>query len=289
MSTTQLSRLQQAGCYLFGTGMLSLSAFLMVQHAQIILEVKDISVPLVAELPQLERRVEVLSEQLELTELSAATRVGSKAENVAMYALPAQLEQQKFLAVFEVLRELLERDGLLADMSSVELSEDITLDNGAVANDATLQLTIHNTGLQQLLLLVRVAGLITTGDAFTSEELNLLIDRIETENPTGLVALEHFLAVNLLDYAKDPKVHEEQLRRSFGSSTFVTSLQSLVRQSLLHDVKTVLGADIGRALDNYKLWPLQMMDIQELSVEPGAAPEWYSVQLKVRVYHQKEA
>ena len=77
---------------LFGTGsgLMVIAGMLMYAHIQTIIQVRDVSVPIVGQLPQMERRLAALTQQIELTELHSATRIGSQQEKVEVYALPEE-------------------------------------------------------------------------------------------------------------------------------------------------------------------------------------------------------
>lgn len=264
-----------------------LAGFLISAHIQTIIQVRDVSVPIVAQLPQMERKLTALKEQVELSELQSATRTGSQEEKVEMYALPKETNVSRLVATFEVIRDILLRNGTLASMSDIDISEPEPMDTGAMAQRVSVEFAVHEQGLQSILLIVRLAGLLTVSDVLTEDEVALLVDRIEQESPTGIIALEQFLSTDLLRYAEDPKTYEEQLKRSFSTSTFLNVFENVLRTSLLHDTKKLLGSDLGQVLQGYKLWPMQIMALEEVSIEPGSAPKWHKLRLTILVFSEE--
>ncbi|MBT4119724.1 MAG: hypothetical protein HOG89_01180 [Candidatus Peribacter sp.] len=274
---------------LFGTGsgLMVIAGMLMYAHIQTIIQVRDVSVPIVGQLPQMERRLAALTQQIELTELHSATRIGSQQEKVEVYALPEETNVSRVVATFEVIRDVLTRDGLLAEMSNLDISEPVKRDDGSTSRTVSVEFAAHEDGLKTIMLLVQLSGLLTVGDVLTEEEVELLVDRIEQENPSGIVALEQFLTADLLRYAENSKTYEEQLKRSFSSMTFLNLFENVLRTSLLRDVKSLLRSDLGEILSGYKLWPLQLMAIEEVSMKPGDAPKWQRLGLTLLVFSEE--
>lgn len=268
-------------------GLTAVSSMLMLAHIHTIITVRDVSVPIVGQLPQLERKLSALTEQMELSELHEATRVGSQQEKVEVYALPKKTDLSRLIATFEVIRDVLARDGLLASMSELSIGDLEVREDGSTARTLSSEFAIHEDGMATLMLLVRLSGLMTVGDVLTEEEIALLIDRIEQENPSGIVALEQFLAADIMKYAENPKAYEEQLKRSFSSTMFMNAFENVLRTSLLRNVKQVLHSDMGEILQSYKLWPMQMMAVEEVSLQPGASPRWYRLGLTLLVFSEE--
>lgn len=271
-----------------GSACMMIVGFLMYSHIQTIVLVRDISVPLVGTLPQMERRIAALTQQIELTELHAAVRIGSKQEKLEVYVLPEETNISRTVATFEVIRDALLRDGVIADMSSLDISDEQPREDGSTVRTISVEFSTHEDGIETIMLLIKLSGLLTVGDALTSEEIAVLVDRIEQENPSGIIALEQFLSADLMRYAQDPKTYEQQLKRSFSSTSFLNLFENVLRTSLLHDTKDVLRGTIGESFNSYKLWPLQLMAIEEASVRPGGADEWFTLGLTLSVFSAVE-
>lgn len=267
-----------------GVTFLLIATVLVSKHITTISTVRDVSVPIVAKLPQLERRLDVLKQQVEISQLHSATKTGSQQEKVEVYALPEQTDVSRLIAFFEVLRDVLERRGHLSHMSDVTISDAQESDVGGLAQTLSVEFVVHEDGVKTIMLLTRLAGLLTVGDVLTDDQRTLLLHRIEQENPAGIIALEQFLSVDLMWYIEEPKTFEQQLKKSFSSDILRTTFDHVVRTSLLYDAKIVLGSDLGEVLRSYKLWPLQMMVLQEASLKAGSAPGWHRLGLTVLVF-----
>lgn len=271
---------------LFGAGscMMVITSSLLYAHINTIIQVRDVSVPIVRHLPQMERRLAALTQQIELTELHSVTRVGSQQEKIEVYALPEETNVSRIVATFEVIRDVLTRDKLLAEMSDLDISEPLKREDGSVSRTVSVEFAAHEDGLRTIMLLVELSGLLTIGDVLTDQEVALLVDRIEKENPSGIVALEQFMTADLLRYAENPKTYEQQLKRSFSSTTFLNVFENVLRTSLLREVKVLLRSDLGEILSGYKLWPLQLMAVEEVSMRPGDAPGWQRLGLELSIF-----
>ncbi|MAE68487.1 MAG: hypothetical protein QF793_02125 [Candidatus Peribacteraceae bacterium] len=282
----RLAALHPVTLFGVGSGLMVITGLLIHAHIQTIIQVRDISVPIVGQLPQMERRLATLTQQLELTELHAATRIGSQQEKVEVYALPEETNVSRTVATFEVIRDVLTRDGLIASMSDLDISETTKREDGSASRTISVEFAAHEDGVKTIMLLIRLSGLLTVGDVLTQQEIDLLVDRIEQENPSGIVALEQFLTADLLRYAENPKTYEEQLKRSFSSTTFHNLFENVLRTSLLREVKILLRSDLEEILSGYKLWPMQLMAVEEVSIRPGAAPKWQKLGLTLLIFSE---
>ncbi len=88
-------------------------------------------------------------------------------------------------------------------------------------------------------------------------------------------------------YIEEPRTYEEQLKRSFSTTTFFNALENVIRTSLLYEAKLLLGSDMGEVLRNYKLWPMQIMAVDSIGIVPGNAKQWYKLDLTVLVFSEE--
>lgn len=277
-------RLHPLFCFSAGILLLAAAAYLMVMHIRAIDLMRNVSVPIVGQIPGLERKLASLQEQVDLTELNASTQVGSPEEQVRKFALPTETDLGRLMAVFDIVREVFTRDGTLAEMSDVSVGDTEDLGDGLKAQKVTVSFSLHEDAMKSILLLIRLAGLTKVGDVLSDADRAALLSSAEAESPTGVVALEQFFAVDLPDYAVNPKLYEDQVLRSFTTSAFLNTFRNIMRTSLLYDGKDLLTSDIGSVLIDYKLWPLQIMAVDEVSLMPGSAPKWHRLSLKIRVF-----
>jgi hypothetical protein len=152
-----------------------------------------------------------------------------------------------------------------------------------------MRFTVRGEGARAVLAFLRIAGLLTVGDTLTRAEKTSLIRATEEENPAAIVALEQFLATDLLSYCREPRPYEEQLRRSFTGDVFNTTLQTVFTDSLLKDAKTLLSGDFGRSVDRYRLWPTQMMQMGQAEIRPGSSEDWFTLDLTVLLLERSNA
>ncbi len=263
---------------------LTVAGMLLTRHADVIEEVRDVSIPLVVEVPRLERRLEVIREQAELGELHSIMRIGSPEERIHVFSLPKEPDIDRLMALFDVARDILIIRGQLSEMSPIEFGEQRELDEETYAQPLSVSFSVHEEGMRTILTLMELAGLLTVGDALTSEELDILLERTESESATGVLPLEKFLSTDLLDYARNPRLYEERLQKSFSSSSFMEAFRSIIQSSLLRDAKIILSSDIGKNIEKLKLWPIQFVTIEDVQIQSGSAPGWNWLRLELLVY-----
>lgn len=282
-----LHRLAARSATLWGAtaALLLIAATLLWGHAAHVRDVRALALPLAEQVPELERRLAMLREQAELTELNAATRIQSPEERVHVYALPSEPDLDKLIALFDVLRDALSAEHLLSNLSSIVVGEQkIAEDERIAAYPVTVEFTAQRQGLQSLQTLIDVSGLLTIGDALSPDERARLIDATEAENPAGIVALEQFLGTDLLQYFREPRPIDDQLLKAFGVSAFEATLRDVIRSSLLSEGHRVLGGSLGKTLSEARLWPLQMMRVERIEARSGDAPEWYRVWMELELF-----
>ena len=264
--------------------LLLLGGKFLAVHITTVRDVRASSLPLAQEIPALERRVSILKEQQELTELSHALRVGSPEEKVHVYALPNKTDIDKVITAFDVFAEELRHQKTLMKISPMVFGEAALAENGIRTQSLTFEATLHRDGIAALQTFVRLGGLLSVADALRSDERSRLLLQTELENPAAIVALEQFLNTDLLSYLREPRPAEEQLLKSFSNQSFERAFRDIVRNSLLADAGRLLTPEFMQTLHDAKLWPMQMMDMEAMSLEVGGAAEWYRVKVKVVLF-----
>ncbi|PIQ75748.1 hypothetical protein COU78_00050 [Candidatus Peregrinibacteria bacterium CG10_big_fil_rev_8_21_14_0_10_49_24] len=283
-----LRRKQHARAALFlttGVVMLTASGSLLSTQASAVLSVREVSLPLVTQIPSLERRLSTLTDQVELSQLNAAMKTGSLEERVNVFVLPEDIDYDRLLLVFDILSQELSSQGIFTEISDVTVSDPIpSAESGLFQRSVSMKFAAHEQGVQQFLSLIRMAGILTIGDTLSTEERRLLLVKTEEENPAGIVAIEQFLSLDLLRYAREPKTHEAQLMRSFSSPSFIKTLEDMLQSPLIRDVRRILGGNIGESLERYSLWPLPFMTLQDVRIQSGKAPGWYALGVQLQVF-----
>jgi hypothetical protein len=138
---------------------------------------------------------------------------------------------------------------------------------GLERQTVTFDAVVTEEGLQKLVSLLDVSGLLTVGDALTEEETDRLFLLTESENYAGIVDVEKFLAGDLLTYARAPSQMEQQLLQSFSSEAFLEQFRSLIAVSRLKAAADVLGGEWGKAYAEQRVWPVQYLQPQRVAVE----------------------
>ncbi|PIR48338.1 hypothetical protein COU80_05200 [Candidatus Peregrinibacteria bacterium CG10_big_fil_rev_8_21_14_0_10_55_24] len=268
--------------FLCGGVCLVLSGMLLIEHARVVREVRDVSLPLVAQITTLETRSKVLKEQVDLSQLQSAVSVGSLGEKLEVFVFPSDPAVDRAVAFFDLVGDALFAHGYATPFEDIAVeTSPVAHEDGLAAFPLTLKTSLSTEGLETLLRMVDLLGLLTVGDALTSDDIALLFLGSEEENPAGIVALEQFLSQDLLRYALDPRSTEEQLRRSFVSPTFSSALQTTLQSSLLRDARRLLGGDLGQVLLERNIWPQQFLTVEHVRLTQGQAPGWYAAELTV--------
>ncbi len=276
--------------------LLVFSVMLMMQHVRTLQEARAETLPLAASLPPLERRLQLLKDQVELTQLHAALRTGSPEEKLHAYVLPETDDIARLLAFVDVARGLLEKKELLRSMSAVDVGvrEPVSADRLAVPETdgpsrplmtqrLAFDAVVKPEGMQILLNLVDLSGLLTVGDALGDEQVQMLFNLTEAQNPAGIVAVEKFLSADLFAYVRDPRLADKHLTQSFPSEQFLRQFHALLAESQLKDAKDLLGGEWGRALEAQQLWPSQFLTPETVIVEK-LSDGWVRVSLALTAW-----
>ncbi|MBM3227569.1 hypothetical protein FJZ27_01745 [Candidatus Peribacteria bacterium] len=267
-----------SGCLLF------LAGTLLREHAVAVRSVRADALPLVTEIPQLERRARVLAEQRELAELSDALRIGSPEERMRVYALPTEPDLDKTVSALDVLFRSLRASARLSSFSPVTFGNVEDAGGGLRRTPVRTTLGIHEEGLDALIAFIQLCGSLSIADALTDSERLQLLRLTEMESPTAIVALEQYLNADLLSYIEEPRSADAQLLRSFSSQSFERSLRDILRTSALPTMRRAVSPAMAQTLRSSKIWPMQMMQIDALTLDAGGAPGWYKASVELGLY-----
>lgn len=273
--------------YLLGCVFLMLSAFLLVEHAASVRQFTTLTFPLAAEIPPLERRLRVLEDQVQAAELQAAVLLGDEEEMVRVFVFPSNPDIPHLVKFFDLLREDLLSQKFLLEMSEIVIGEASSVPGIPDLRRVPLSLTLRlrQAGLERVLWFLDHAGAVTIADVLSKAEIDLLLVRAEEENPSSIVALEHFLSTEFLRYVREPKPFDEQIRRSFVSDGFSSAFDS-VRDGSLATVGSFLGGHFGTVLEKEHLWPLRAMRIVRSDVRVEG--EVRHLSLEIEAYSRVE-
>lgn len=265
--------------------LLTLAAVLVLVHTVTIRQVKEVGLPAAVELPQMEKRLALLQEQLEAAELQEALQGGSAPEQLKMYVMPQTLDLDRLLATFDILRDAFQREALMGSMSPIQVGEP----EGVLGNERiravplAFETEVTQEGMDKLMLLFRLSGNLTVSDTLSPQQLSQLINLTEQENPAALTVLEQFLATDLLQYVKEPTVYENQVLRSLTSETFGQSFTALLQNSGIAKARYLYGGMLGQLLQGHNLWPTQKLGVERAEVTPLGDGR-YRVALRLQAY-----
>lgn len=258
--------------YMLGCLLLVFSAFLLVEHATTVRQFTTLTFPLAAQIPPLERRLRILEDQVHAAELQAAVLSETEGEIVRVFVFPSDPDTPHLVTFFDLLREDLLEQKLLLDMSEMTVGEALSVPDMPDLRRVPLSITLRlrPDGLERVFWFLDHAGAVTIADVLSGEDIDLLLTRAEEENPSSIVALEHFLSTEILRYVREPKPFEEQLRRTFVSDGFHSAFDR-VRDGSLATVRSLLGGRFGTVLEKERLWPLRAMRVvrSDVRIEEG--------------------
>jgi hypothetical protein len=269
--------------------LLAFSAFLLTLHVRAIRDVRDIGIPAAGRLTQLEKRLATLKAQLEAADVQTVLSSGSADEYVRVYALPQGADLDRLLAFFDVSRDALAARGVTS-FSAIQVGGPQALPltssgANAVLSAYPLHVSVVATqqGAQSLMALLRLAGCLTVSDVLTPVQRSQLVALTEQENPAGITVLEQFLDADLLHYALDPTLYENQVLKSLTSASFTAAFRALVDGSDLQEARTLLGGAFGRTLEQQHLWPVRLLSVDDVSMTPLDAMH-FTVSLRLQAY-----
>jgi len=254
-----------------GVGMLIvLSVLLLGVHILEARRARDIGLPLATVIPDIEKRLNIIEEHVELARVNEAINRGAPEEFVHMYVLPRDASMDRLVSSIEVLRDVLIKDGKLLKMTSIDIGDNIV--EGEMSRwPVRFTVNVTEEGLRTVSLFLGIAGFFTVADVLTEQEIRQLFLYAESENPVGIIALEQFLSADLLKYTVEYQSLMDMVRKSFVSPAFDRLFTVLQEDSLLKDVRILLGGELGERLRRNNLWPLRFITVDKVTVTDGEA------------------
>lgn len=271
-----------------GASLLSLSALLLQSHFALLKDVREYALPLAADVPPLERRMRVLTEQVELSELQASIRGNAAEEKLRVYVLPQGEDLQRVLTFLGRVQTFLQRRSLAQSFAPIEVgdTQDVPRHEGLRSRSVRFGAVIRPEGRAELHAIVKMSGLLTVGDALSPGDIEKLFTLMESQQYAGIVPMEKFLSADLLGYVQDPLLYDERLAQALSSEEVIGELRTTLKQSGLEEAKAFLKGDLGRTLVAQKLWPVQFLTIEKesLRTQPDG---WEELDITVRAYSRK--
>ena len=266
--SSALRRAVVPAAVLVAAGSLAFSLLLVFGHIRVIHAFRRDVVPAMLRLPEAQKTLHILRDHIEIAEVEQAVRGGSVRESLEAFVLPSESERDRLLALIDVVTDWMRREGLLFSLSPITVGEDRAdpaLD-GVVASPVSFDAQVSEEGRVFLLTFLDLTGLLTVSDALTDEQRGLLFQRIEEENPAAITSLEHFLAADLLRYAREPQPVERILLKSFSREDMDETLQAFTRDSRLQDAQHLLGGGLGKTLEAQNLWPMRFLSVDSVEI-----------------------
>lgn len=251
---------------MLGAGVLTLlSVLLLGAHILEARRARDIGLPLATVVPGIEKRLKILEEQVELARMNMTINRGSPEEFVHVYVLPNTASMDRLISSLEALRDVLTKDGKLLGMTSIDIGG-IREEEEVSRWPITFTVNVTEEGLRTVSLFLNIAGFFTVADVLTDQDIRQLFLYAESENPVSIIALEQFLSTDLLKYTGEYQSLMDMVRKSFVSPAFDRLFIGLQNDSLLKDVRVLLGGELGERLRQNNLWPLRFITVNAVTV-----------------------
>lgn len=247
-----------------GLSLLAVSCILLSDHAAAVRRMRDTGLPAAVELPVLEQRMRMLKEQNEVAELQAALSTGSMQEMLDAYVLPSGTGSVRTLTQLDTLFTFLRQSHELFDVSAVSVGQRTNGSGNITVVPFTFSAHLTRDGWKKMLLFTDVSGVMTVEDMVDDATFTELLSLTEQENPATIAALEQFFSADLLRYSEEPRPFHEALLKSFSSDASLQAIHTFLDTPRLQSVRSFL-APISKTLRANRLWPLQFLQMQEVS------------------------
>lgn len=260
-----------AGLYALAVGCTFAGASAARRHMTTLAHFQGTVLPVALQLPEAERRIAVLQEQVEAADLQRALTGGAVEERLRAFVLPAELSHERIVTFLTAVGDTLERQGLLRERSPVTIAA--AGDPAAVPGSTTQTVRLAEVsvrfrlpidGVAEALQLVSVAGPLTVGDVLAERDRALLLALSEQENPAAITGLEQFFDADLLSYALEPRATADQLLKSFTSEAFAAALETALQGERVRAARAALSGPLGGLLQEGKAWPAPALFLRSL-------------------------
>ncbi len=268
--------------------LLASTAVGMRMHANSMTELREQGLPLAAELPQLERRLNLLTAEVQLSEVQKELRNGSQEERLNVFVFPDTLQRERVIGYMDAVRNVLESRKLARGANRVTIGALEAGDSDIQRAPVQATFTVSTQGVSSLITMLRLSGLLTVSDALPSSALQDLLRPLEATHPADIVALEQFLATDLRAYAEQPRVYEDRLLNVVGAEGFRDVFHTVYKSSLLPEAQQFLQGDTGKELAQKGLWPSPFLLLKNFSMNPVGDGGFQEVTVQMETFVRAE-
>lgn len=242
------------------------SGALIFAHVSAVDDMRDIGFAAALSAAAQEKRIAVLRQQVDITELNALTRSASSDELWRLYVLPAQDDATRLLAILDTLFLSLRARGLLTEVSPIEIGMPETEDL-LTRLPVRLSVSLTPEGLQEFLYFVDATGILSVGDVLTDSDRLMLLSLLEEENPATATALESFLSTDIVRFASREKQSTDELMSVIASDEIAAAVQDMLRHSRLQEVATFFRGSLGIEYVGRQLWPFRFLRVSRIHAD----------------------
>lgn len=262
VSSAALRRLSTLGLYLLALAATGVAGASVRRHMVTVRQFQASVLPAALSLPETERRIGILRQQMEAADLQRALVGGVLEERIRALVVPADVSHERLVGVTDAVLRILEDRGVLRERSALVIGtpgDPLPVQEGSARTVQMVPVTVRMRtaidGPMQALALFSVASTPTVGDALDPRDLRLLLTLSEQENPAAVTSLEQFFDTDLLAYAREPRATVDALLKSFTSASFAAALDAALQAERIRQARGVLGGDLGKRLGDAGLWP----------------------------------
>ncbi len=238
-------------------------------HAQVIRSMSKDALPTAAKIPPLQERLTILKRQVDAATATISQKSGALRENLFAYVLPSD-GAKRVVATLSGLGDALKAEGELRSQSSIELGDeqpaDLTL-TGSELNTRSVDVSMEVTqaGLEDVLHALDLSGRMTVSDALSQDQIQRLLTLTERESPTGVVALQQYLATDLLKYLRDPETYDRRLLSNFSSDTFPQEFTKITQSAFAGSI-ALMKSGMHGTFSQSGFWPMPFLETKQAEV-----------------------
>ncbi len=245
----------------FGIGLCATAAalLLLIAHARIFSEKRDMALIIGTELPALRSRVALLEAGVEAQKIYGSEAAASREEQAQIFILPEEPDIARAVrSVQEITLAI--KQGLTVE--SISFGKTPSGTGALKALPGTIVLKGDAAHMARFLRILDLAGTFTVRDALTAGTASKFLADIQEASPLSLKNAEQFLHTDLITYAAQPDTTEDRMLQEIQPSAAV-DIRTFLLKSGLADIRAVLS-DIAASLRDKRVWPVPLLLVQSV-------------------------
>lgn len=263
--------LSTVGLYALAIACTCMASAVARRHVATLQYFQGTVMPAALELPDIERRIAILKQQVEAADLQRALAGGATEERLRAFTVPGDVPHERIVGIVDAVTAVLDEQHMLKERSAVEIgapANTLPVQEGSSQKVDLVPVTVRYRltidGVPQAITLFDAFGAPTVGDLLDMRDVLLLLALSEQENPAAVTNLEQFLDTDVLAYALEPRATTDHLLKSFTSEAFASALDSALQSQRIRQTRGVLSGSLGKRLQEGGLWPAPALFFEKL-------------------------